>query len=34
MELKSRQGRLVFVDPDDEDIPYWWPAIVKYYFIC
>ena len=29
MELKSRQERLVFVDPEDEEIPYWWPAIVK-----
>ena len=28
MELKRRQSRLVFVDPEDEEIPYWWPAIV------
>ena len=28
MEVKRRQERLVFVDPEDEDIPYWWPAIV------
>lgn len=28
MNLKIRQERLVFVDPEDEEIPYWWPAIV------
>ena len=31
MELKNRQERLVFVDPEDEDISYWWPAIVTKY---
>jgi hypothetical protein len=29
MDLKCRQERLVFVDPEDEEISYWWPAIVK-----
>lgn len=29
MEPKRRQDRLVFVDPEDEEIPYWWPAIVN-----
>ena len=30
MDLKTRQERLVFVDPEDEEIPYWWPAIVNF----
>lgn len=25
----SRRSRLVFVDPEDENAPYWWPAIVR-----
>lgn len=28
MNPKCRQERLVFVDPEDEEISYWWPAIV------
>lgn len=28
MELKERLERLVFVDPEDEEIPYFWPALV------
>ena len=29
MELRNRLDRLVFVDPEDEDISYWWPGIVQ-----
>ena len=25
---EKRQARLVFVDPEDDKLPYWWPALV------
>ena len=26
--MEDRSSRLVFVDPEDETLPYWWPAII------
>lgn len=28
MDDKEANSKLVFVDPEDETLPYWWPAIV------
>lgn len=29
MSSMKRHERMVFVDPDDESLPYWWPAVVS-----
>lgn len=26
----KRHELLVFVDPDDESVPFWWPALVEH----
>jgi hypothetical protein len=28
LSVDERKSRLVFVDPEDEALSYWWPAIV------
>lgn len=29
-----RKSRLVFVDPDDIKLLYWWPALVSFWWSC